>query len=299
MRAKREAREDTELEAEDDAETEDEPEDLLETEPDEPRETRKEKKYVRGRIRNLEEELEAERRRRRELEEHAHQASIHRMYQPPPGQPQKDPLDDAVDNAYEEQMAFQREYEAVSRSRELTADEQKKYLDRAKALEQKKMAAVYSREAARSGAQNPGPSPEQVADQARLQGLMEEFSDVYGHQDRVQLGNGATAGRAAIWADNEYRKLLAEGAPRGVATAKKALTAARERFFRRDQPDRHRRAAEKFTGPPRGANGASEGSTRVVMTTARKKMAESLYKNLPAEKAWQKWANGPGRRRAT
>ena len=290
-----------EIDADDEIELEEPADDELdaEDEPDEPaKPSRQERRRERGnqRMSNLEQELEDERRRRRELEEVAHQRSLQMLQGPP--QQQQDPLEAQLDRLQEEELRLNKEY-ALARQSGLTDAQEQEYIKRARDVRngiQQTNARI-----ARRGEPDPHQVAQYSAEQARVQSFMAKHRDVNEHPDRLNVG-GRIYSRASIWADNRYRQLLAEGKPEGEATAEIAIEEARQKFVKGDHRAPSRDDRGRFAGAPRSSNGASNGGpTRVTMTEARKSMAEGLYPELARKDpklAWQKWANTVGRRRA-
>lgn len=284
------------IDADDEVELDEPADDEIEAEdePDEsPRQSRQERRRERGnqRITKLEQDLEDERRRRREWEEEAHRARLQAMQ---PQQQQQDPLESHLDRLQDEELRLNREY-SLAKQNGLTDAQEAEYVQRARAIRngiQQTNARI-----ARRGEPDPHQVAQYSAEQARVQSFMAKHRDVYEHQDRINVG-GRIYSRASVWADNRYRQLLAEGKPEGEATAEIAIEEARQRFVRQDQRAPSRDDRGRFAGPPKSSSGAPGGPTRVTMTAQRKAMAEGLYPNIAPEKAWQKWANTVGRRRA-
>lgn len=302
MKAKQTAREaiddddlDDDVDTEDPADEGEPLEASDDTDDEEPKPSRKEKKQYRGRIRNLETELEDERRRRRELEESAHYASVQRIATGGQvQQQQKDPLEDEIDALYDKKVRFQEEYSAVTAQRKLTDAEHAKYTK--EAIELDKQIQRANARAAGAGHQQQV-DPNQMAGHVRLQAFMEKNQDVYSHHDRIRV-NGQMYPRAAVWADTRYKQLLTEGYPPTEETAGKAVEEARQRFLKGGSAPSRDSARERFSGPPRSSNGQTGGRVTVQMNSTRKRLAEAMFPSMKPEQAWQKWANGPGKRRA-
>lgn len=165
------------------------------------------------------------------------------------------------------------------------------YTKRAQNLELKKHAIMMKLNGA--GQQI---DPRQIAAYVEQSQLQAKYADIFGNDAALRWGQGRLhqlAAERGLTAQTvtkaQYYELLDEAAEE-----------TRRRFGmgnRRRPPPPSEATKQRYSGVP-SRTGGNDGSVKVVMDRDRKRIAESLYPDDPPQKAWQKWANGPGKRAA-
>lgn len=257
------------------------------------RERSRERSRERGRLHRENEEL---RRRLEEVERRAAQPVV--VHAPPQPAPGKSPEDEAYEREMRALVAEADQLEA--RSRQVSArkdaagnvvgatpEELSRFREEWVALEQRRIDLMTQRSLARHGGGRPGVSTPEQVNQAILMG---EYGDVFRPDERGQPS------AALRWSAGYHQQLIAEGAPNDLATARKALAAARSRFntapSRRPAPSPERRS--RYESISRGGGGNDgEGESRprsVNLTQKQMQMAEDRWPNLPHAKAHKLYA---------
>jgi len=178
-----------------------------------------------------------------------------------------------------------KEYETVASSRKLTDQEQAYYEERAQALQTAKMAAVAER--------TRQPIDEQeMYRRWKWNDFTTKHGDIFGDQKKV------------AWAIGRWHQLVGgEGLADTEENAERILDEARVKFGmkpRRAMANGDAATKARLSGIS-SQGGASTGDIEggaVKMGKRERQMAEELYDKLPPREAWQKWANGPGKRAA-
>lgn len=177
-----------------------------------------------------------------------------------------------------------KEYESVASSRRLSEKEQEYYEQRAQALQTAKMAAVA--EASRQPI-----NEQEMYRKWKWNEFTTKHSDIFQNE------------KARNWAIGRWQQLaLGEGQPDTEDLAEKILDEARVKYGMKPRRatangDAATRARLSGVSAQGGASGDVEGGA-VKMGKRERQMAEELYDKLPPREAWQKWANGPGKRAA-
>lgn len=165
------------------------------------------------------------------------------------------------------------------------------YARRAQHLDRKKFAIM-----ARMNGVGQQVDPRQIALYVEGQQLQAKYADIFGNPAAKSWGEGRLyqiAAERGITAQSvtraQYYELLEEAAEE-----------TRRRFGlgnRRRSPPPSEATKQRYSGVPSRAGGG-DGAIKVVMDRNKKRIAEAMYSDLAPEKAWQKWANGPGKRAA-
>lgn len=119
---------------------------------------------------------------------------------------------------------------------------------------------------------------------------------------RAQFGDVEAHPKALDYAQGEFMRLRAIGRPDTWETLESSMLAAREQFGlappRGAPPSPQRKQA--LSGPAfrRSApqQDSDDGGSTIRMTKELRTMARSLYPGLPEKEAYQKWAQGAGRK---
>lgn len=179
-----------------------------------------------------------------------------------------------------------KEYESVAGSRRLTEQEQAYYEDQAQALQTAKMAAV-------SEATRQPVDEKEMYRRWKWNDFTTKHNDIFSNE------------QARNWAIGRWQQLaLGEKQPDTEELAEKILDEARVKYGMKprrsggsngDAATRARLSGISAQGG--GGSGDVDGGA-VRMGKRERQMAEELYDKLPPREAWQKWANGPGKRAA-
>lgn len=206
-----------------------------------------------------------------------------------PQNPQFTQLQQRLGQIAEAKRRLQDQFEAVASRpgwdpRGKDAAEYKRYWDDAENLENARVAAIHS-------AQQPQQvNQQELVRQIRLQSYLDSHSDVTHDQQKMN------------WAYARWQQKLAEGYPDTVEMADETMDEARVKFglkprMRRQAPV-DPAARRRLTGlPSQGSQGSAQVGA-VTMGKQEKRMARAMYDKDPPEVAYQKWANGPGKRAA-
>lgn len=178
-----------------------------------------------------------------------------------------------------------REYEAVAGSRKLSAKEQQDYEDRSLALQTARISTIAQ-------ASSPQVNEQEMYRRWKWNDFTNRHNDVFSNE------------KAKYWAVAEWQKrVYAMGEADTEDLAEKILDETRIKYGMKPRrggggPDAATKA--RLSGvSAQGGGGSEAGDTGAVrMGKRERQMAEELYDKLPPREAWQKWANGPGKRAA-
>ncbi len=249
--------------------------------------TRKEKKQ--NRFKEFEERTARAERAAEEARREAQEArALHQRQLQTPQDQSRQPMNPAAQRLQEIDQATRRlhkEYEAVASKPGFTTQQHEEYENRALQLQTARMAAVV--EATRQPV-----NEQEMYRRWKWTEFTSKHNDVFSND------------KAQRWAIGRWQQLVqGEGHADTEDFAEKILDEARVKFGmtpRRggNRPDAATRA--RLSGVSAQGAGGSEGDGggAVRMGLRERKMAEELYDNLPPKEAWQKWANGPGKRAA-
>jgi hypothetical protein len=181
--------------------------------------------------------------------------------------------------------SLHREYQAVASRPGFTDQQQEEYERKALQLQTARMAAVV--EATRQPV-----NEQEMYRRWKWQEFTTKHNDIFSHE------------QAKHWAVGRWQQLVyGEKAPDTEDLAEKILDEARVKYGMKPRrggggPDAATRA--RLSGvSSQGAGGGEGGDSGAVrMGKRERQMAEELYDKLPPREAWQKWANGPGKRAA-
>jgi hypothetical protein len=236
-----------------------------------------------------ERELEETRTRLRDLEARV-------MAPQPAPQAPAEPLDaqyaKALDEIYAERQALAKLYNHFVSKGAFDESTEKLLWGKQRELDTRtaRLNADYARLSDPS--RQPGASGPTEAQRATQTWLQLEHSDVPAHP----------SGRAIMmYAAAEEARLVQNGAPGDLNTARRAMDAAKLHFglTRRPAPSPERRARYNGAGSAGGTGGGApngNGGGTIVLTKAQQEMAEARFPNLPKEQAFKQWARGPGRK---
>lgn len=187
-------------------------------------------------------------------------------------------IDEATDRLH-------REYEAVAARPGFTPQQQQEYEQRARHLQTARISTIAQASA-------PQFNEQEMTRKILWNQFTSEHSDVFS-KDNAQK-----------WAIARWSQLVqGEGQADTRDLAERILDETRVKFGmqpRRGQgnrPDAATKARLSGISSAGGATGDVEGGA-VRMGKRERAMAEELYDKLPPREAWQKWANGPGKRAA-
>lgn len=201
----------------------------------------------------------------------------------PPGPPEPDPLETELDKVMHEQDVLYQSYQ--QRAASLSPAEHEAFTKKARDL-QRKMLLLGGQMAVRKegGAQD----PQQMRRAMVAERMMQDHGDVISDEKK------------RMYADGEWRRLVARGAPDNWDTVEKAMEATRDAFgMQRKRPVAPSASLKsKLSGVSKGAGGgAGEGRTTVTMTESYKRMADAMYPSIKDKGArYRLWANKVGRK---
>jgi hypothetical protein len=198
-----------------------------------------------------------------------------------PGQtPQKDPLDEEIEKNYQDRTRSYEAFQAKVQAGTLTPDENERFINEARKMEEKQQALISRREYQRLQAKNSDP------DSSMKQIIRARHPDVIAHPD------------ARKWVGGRFvQRSVREG--ESVELVDEIMEEARKEFGigkYKDGPPPTDRQKERYQGS--GSRSAPKSSPKrsVRLSPAQQSMAEALYPNMGAKEAWTKWAKevGPG-----
>ncbi len=200
--------------------------------------------------------------------------------------PGPDPFDAKINDIRERRRGLQREFAALDPAK-VTEQQFADYEAKAHRLEDELADAQFEKRAAAKGFQAPNPA------NAARDAMLARHPEIANNRALQQAIQG------------HFHLLTAKGGRPGPQLLEQAVQAAkRELRIGEHAPSRNagpRPDPSKYAAPPRGApgGGGGEGRVKVALGPHEKRMAENLYPELAKkspEKAWKKWAEGPGRR---
>ena len=108
---------------------------------------------------------------------------------------------------------------------------------------------------------------------------------------------------AQAWAIGRWQQLVqGEKKADTKELAEEILDEARVKFGMKPRrgrgPTPDEATRRRLSGVSAQANGAGATPAKVTMNNMERRMAREMYDNIPPEQAYQKWANGPGKRAA-
>ena len=238
-----------------------------------------------NRVKEFEERASRAERERDELRQELQRSRQQPQYQPPQGNPQvaqQNRIQLAMNNVYEEIDRLHKEYEVAASRPGFSEADRRPYEERSRRLDMQKLAIIAE-------ARAPQMDVNQLVKQVQWRAFESEHHDVFGN-DQIKS-----------WAWAAYNQKVAEGHPETRELALETLDKARVRFGLRPRngrgsaPDQATR--QRLSGvSSRSAGGDPGGDPIVKMTKHDRRMAQELYPQLSEKEAWQKWANGPGKR---
>jgi hypothetical protein len=274
-----------------DPEPEDDSEEFeIGVEPQEPERSRDDKKRERGRLRERNDELE-----RQNVEYAQRLARLEGMAQMLPSQlqalqqqrayaqqqPAQDPIDSELEALYDHQERLYEAASAMQRAGQLSPEKQRDLQRQSRKLDMQKNELLV-RKATRG--QQPA-RPHDPLEGARVMMQM-EFSDVYGNAAALQ------------YAEGEFYRMRAKGAPDDLGSVKAAMELARNEFGlrgRRSTPVSEA-TRERYTSRSKGASSSGAAERRTMsLSSAQKSMATSMFPGLSEREACQKWVNEVGK----
>lgn len=177
-------------------------------------------------------------------------------------------------------------YEVASQSKSFTTEMQRQFEQEARNLQTARVAAIVQ-------ASGPQVNEEQLIQKAAWRQFTAEHSDIFHNQDQ----------RLQKWAWAQYDLAMAEGLPDTKELAETILDRTRVKFGLKPRKRGSVGVSEaatqrRLSGVSAQSSGGGDEVVSVKMTAMERKMARELYDKLPPEQAYQKWANGPGKRAA-
>lgn len=271
----------------------DEAEDELGARPDassEMRESRNERR--RNRYREAQEEAAMARREaddlRRQNQQFMEMLQRQQAPQAPQGPPPKsevEELEGRWNDIARQQDLLYRDYNS---RKQVTPQEQEEFARKSRELQMQMTVTGGEIALRRAGVQKP-PDERQIRATIQAERLHSEHGDIVGDE------------RKRMYADGEWRKLIAWGKPNDWSTICEAMERTRQAY---GLPLKSRQAPSesykrKLAGSARGA-GASTGSesrNTVVMGKAEKRMANAMYSHISDEgERYKRWAASAGKK---
>jgi hypothetical protein len=161
-------------------------------------------------------------------------------------------------------------------------DRQRDFETKAEQLENARVAAITQ-------AQQPQFNEQDLIRKVALHNYLNSHSDVT-HDPK-----------AWEWAHARWVQRKAEGQPDTIEMADDVMEEARIKFGKPTRKSRGRvdhATKARLSGIASQSAGAAPEVGMVKMNAMERKMAREMYDKLPPEQAYQKWANGPGKRAA-
>jgi hypothetical protein len=178
-----------------------------------------------------------------------------------------------------------KEYEAVTSSRRLDPAEQQAYEDRALALQTARISTIAQASA-------PQVNEQEMYRRWKWNDFTNRHNDVFSNE------------KAKYWAVSEWQKrVYALGEADTEDLAEKILDETRVKYGMKPRrgnsgPDAATKARLSGVSAQGGGGGDGGDGGAVRMGKRERAMAQELYDKDPPQVAWQKWANGPGKRAA-
>ena len=258
---------------------------------------RRERRKERGTLRAAAEE---ERRRREDLErqlteERAARAATEQTarmvaeYARSQAQPQVDPWQQAIENEVQpKRQALMAEHRQLAESGKYTPEEQKRLALEWNKLDQRQQEIITHKALYYRDLQAQQTVPQQE-ERARIIAANEQIKIRY--PDILQNPQAAEYMNLTF-----MRMTRAEGKPNTWDTGDLAAAETRRAFKMGNRPAPDAATKARYSGVGGGANGHTNGDGKIEMTGRFKKLAESLYPDMPPAKAHKKWAEGPGKK---
>jgi hypothetical protein len=235
-----------------------------------------------NRVKEFEERARQAERERDEYRSRITQLEQRAPQQGNPQQAQANRHEVALHQVYNEIERLHQEYNVASSRSGFSDADRKPYEERARRLDMQKHAII-------ADARQPQLDVQQLVRHVQWKAFESEHSDVFGNE---QVKN---------WAWAEYNKRKAEGHAETRELALETLDKARVRFGMQPRsgrgsiPDQATR--QRLSGVRSSAGGGGGGGDPIVkMGRHERRLAVTLYPDMPEKEAWQKWANGPGKR---
>lgn len=243
----------------------------------------------RNRFKEFEERAARAEREAQEARREAQEArALHQQRLAHPQDQSQQPVSPAVQKLRDIDEATRRlhkEYQTVASRGNLSEQEQDAYEQRALQLQTARMAAVV--EATRQPV-----NEQEMYRRWKWQEFTTKHNDIFSHE------------QAKHWAVGRWQQLVyGEKAADTEELAEKILDEARVKYGMKPRrggggADAATRARLSGVSAQGGGGGDVDSVGAVRMGKRERQMAEALYDNLPPQQAWQKWANGPGKRAA-
>lgn len=234
----------------------------------------RERKEQTDRLARLEGELANERAARARLEGYVTAVAK-------PAEPGKDPYQAALDKVNEEQKGAWVSYQAELKAGTLDEKRADHYEAISRRIEEEK-GRIH---AERAIASREGNRRQETAQQV----WVNKYPDVYNNTAAYNYAQGRFQSRKALAEANGER--LTNDMVDEVMTE----TMNTFKLGGKGKPARNERDRMSGIGASGGGGGEGDTSRGIAPTKELMKMATSLYSDLPPEKAFQKWVDGPGR----
>ncbi len=203
-------------------------------------------------------------------------------------QPQRSPVQERLGQLQEAKRRLDEHYTAIASQpgydpRGKDAQTQRDFEAKAWDIENMRVAAI-------SQASQPAVNEQDLMKRMALQTYLNGHSDITHDPRRWE------------WAHARWVQRKAEGQADTIEMADEVMEEARIKFglqprkSRGSRPDPATRA--RLSGISAQAQGGGQEVGLVKMNAMERKMAREMYDKLPPEQAYQKWANGPGKRAA-
>jgi len=202
-----------------------------------------------------------------------------------PGQPQQQPQQSKLQQIQLAKQRLNEMYMSVASQPgyDQKGPQQKEFERQAQALEDMRIDAIWEEK----NQKHQSGEADRLR-QAKLEMYLNEHADI--SQDRTKMQ----------WAYARWQQNIAEGQLDTKEMSDRVFDEARIKFGlqprnrRGSRPDQATRA--RLSGVSSQSAGAEQSSANVSMNAMQRKMARELYDKDPPAVAYQKWANGPGKR---
>lgn len=266
------------------------------TDTEEQKAARRERRKERGTLRAA---AEDERKRREDAERVANEAvarataaeTTARLWaeQSRQSQPQVDPWAQAIENEVTpRRQALMAEHRQLVESQKYTPEEQRRLAAEWNKLDIRQQEIITHKQLYYRDLQAQQTAP-QMEERQRLIALNEQikvrYPDIIANED------------AARWMNYRFMQMVqAERKPNTFETGDLAAAETRRAFKMGTRPAPDAATKARYSGVGGGANGHTNGDGKIEMIPRFRKLAESLYPDMPPAKAHKKWAEGPGKK---
>lgn len=265
---------------------------------EEPKQSRRERRRARGQNR-LNVENDGYRKENADLRERMARLEGAASNYPDPGQLQQmmlgsqrkeadhDPIEDELDDLLDQRKQLTQDFNRANQAGTLTEEGKNAMVGRADQLEEQVSETRFRLNMKRHGSTQPVDNNALFVEMTRRRNIADN-SDVYGDERLRGMATGI------------FNEMLYRSGPSAQGSQEmhdEAMRETRKRAGMKPKGGSQERTTHRTTGYARGSGaGGPTRAAKIQMTPALKVMATSLYPGMSEKDAYQKWANGPGKR---